>query len=62
MVCHGKPCIRGTRVLVSSILGSLAAGYSREAILEGYPTIVDADIDAALAYAAELAAGRIIVA
>lgn len=57
-VCHGKPCIKGTRVLVSSILGSLAEGCSREQILEGYPTISGQDIDAALAYAAELTAGR----
>ena len=58
MVCHGKPCIRGTRVLVSSILGSLAQGCSREQILEGYPSITNKDIDAALAYAAELTTGR----
>ena len=32
-VCHGKPCVRGTRVLVSSILGSLASGFSRDEVL-----------------------------
>ena len=53
-VCHGKPCIRGTRVLVSSILGSLAAGFSRDEILANYPGIRPGDIDAALAFAADL--------
>jgi uncharacterized protein (DUF433 family) len=54
-VCHGKPCIRGTRVLVSSILGSLAAGFSRDEILANYPGVRAEDIDAALAFAADLA-------
>lgn len=47
-VCHGKPVIRGTRVLVANILGALASGQSRAEILEDYPSITDADIDAAL--------------
>lgn len=54
-VCHGKPCIRGTRVMVSSILGSLAAGFSRDEVLANYPGIGAEDIDAALALAADLA-------
>ena len=54
-VCHGKACIRGTRVMVSVILDNLAAGVSREGILASYPALVDLDIQAALAYAAELA-------
>jgi uncharacterized protein (DUF433 family) len=53
-VCHGKPVIRGTRVLVANILGALAAGQSREEILEDYPPIKNADIDAALAFATEM--------
>jgi len=57
-VCHGKPRVEGTRVLVSSILGSLGAGHTREEVLAGYPAITDKDIDAALAFAAELANGR----
>jgi uncharacterized protein (DUF433 family) len=51
-ICHGKPCFRGTRVLVSSILGSLAAGFSREEILVNYAGLQAEDIDAALAFAA----------
>jgi uncharacterized protein (DUF433 family) len=54
-VCHGKPCIRGTRVMVSVIVDSLAAGPSEEEILGEYPTLQARDIKAALAYAANLA-------
>jgi uncharacterized protein (DUF433 family) len=48
----GKPCIRGLRVTVGTILGLLAAGQSRERILRAYPYLEPEDIDAALAYAA----------
>ena len=51
-VCHGKACIRGTRVMVSVILDNLAAG---DEILASYPTLTNADIQAAISYAAELA-------
>jgi uncharacterized protein (DUF433 family) len=50
---HGRPCIRDLRVTVSDVLGMLAAGMSREAILCDYPYLEGADIDAALAFAAE---------
>ena len=52
-ICHGKACIRGTRVMVSVILDNLAAGVLHQEILTSYPFI--RDIQAALAYAAELA-------
>jgi len=55
-VCHGKPVIRGTRVLVSNILGALAGGDSIEVVLEDYPNITREDVQAALALAAELSA------
>ncbi len=51
-VMGGKPCIRGLRVTVGNVLGLLASGTSRERILKAYPYLEDADIDAALAYAA----------
>jgi uncharacterized protein (DUF433 family) len=54
-VCHGKPCIKGTRVMVSVVLDYLRAGESRDEILRQYPTLKHADIDAALGYAAWLA-------
>jgi uncharacterized protein (DUF433 family) len=51
-VLGGKPCIRGLRVSVATILGLLASGKSRERILEAYPYLEPEDIDAALGYAA----------
>ena len=53
-VCHGKPVITGTRVLVSTVLGALAGGDSVEAILDDYPNITRDDIQAALEFAGEL--------
>jgi len=54
-VCHGKPVIRGTRVLVSDILGALAANESIDDMLRGYPNITREDVVAALTFASELA-------
>lgn len=54
-VCTGKPCIRGLRFPVARLLGLLAAGESRETILQSYPYLEPEDIDAALRYAAQLA-------
>jgi uncharacterized protein (DUF433 family) len=54
-VCHGKACIRGTRVMISVILDNLAAGVAREELLQSSPSLQELDIHAALAYAAELA-------
>ena len=51
-VMGGKPCIRGLRVTVGTILGLLASGHSRERILQAYPYLEAEDIDAALTYAA----------
>jgi uncharacterized protein (DUF433 family) len=58
-ICHGKACIRGTRVMVSAILDNLAAGLSNEEISASYPGIKPDDIAAVLAYAAELGRERI---
>lgn len=51
-VMGGKPCIRGTRVTVGTIVGLLASGYSHEDILKMYPYLIADDITEALAYAA----------
>ena len=59
-VCHGKACIRGTRILVSVVLANLAAGIERDELLRQYPTLTLEGIQAALAYAAELAQERVI--
>jgi uncharacterized protein (DUF433 family) len=59
-ICHGKACIRGTRITVSVILDNLAAQVSEDEILENYPTLKKEDLQAALAYAAALAKEEII--
>jgi uncharacterized protein (DUF433 family) len=51
-VMGGKPCLRGLRVTVGTIVGLVAAGRTREEILSLYPYLEDADISAALTYAA----------
>lgn len=51
-IMGGKPCIRGTRVTVSCIVGQLGAGTTRERLLEMYPYITNEQIDAALRFAA----------
>lgn len=54
-ICHGQLCAKGTRVFVINILDSLAEGASREEILRSYPSLKPEHVDAAIAYAAELA-------
>jgi uncharacterized protein (DUF433 family) len=54
-VCFGKPCIRGTRIWVSLLLDMLADGVEAEEILKEYPQLRREDIQAALAYGAEMA-------
>ena len=54
-LCGGRPCIRGMRVRVTDILDLLAAGASREEILEDYPYLEMEDITAALQFAARRA-------
>ena len=51
-VMGGKPCIRGLRVTVGTVIGLLAAGRSRDEILKAYPYLEADDIDQALSYAA----------
>jgi uncharacterized protein (DUF433 family) len=51
-VMGGKPCIRGLRVTVGTLVGLLAVGHTREQVLEAYPYLEPDDIRQALAYAA----------
>ena len=60
LVCHGKACIKGTRVMVSVILDNLASDASEEEILQSYPALTPEDIKAAIAYAAELSRERLV--
>lgn len=59
-VCHGKACIKGTRVMVTVILDNLAAGASPEDIRRDYPSVSTEAIRASIAYAAELSHERIL--
>ena len=58
-ICHGKACITGSRVMVSVVLDNLAAGETSEQIARDYRLAVE-DIQAAIAYAAELAKERFV--
>ena len=58
-ICHGKACIAGSRVMIFVVLDNLADGESHQSIVDGYH-IEEADIQAALHYAATLANERII--
>jgi uncharacterized protein (DUF433 family) len=51
-VMGGKPCIRGLRVTVGTLIGLLAAGHTKKEILDLYPYLEPEDIDQALSYAA----------
>ena len=57
-VCHGMACIKGTRVLVATVLDNLAAGMDGEETTRSYPSITRDSVLAVLSYAAELAEER----
>jgi uncharacterized protein (DUF433 family) len=59
-VCHGKACIKGTRIMVSVVLDNLAAGLTPEEIIRSYASLNEQDIRAAIAYAAELGRERVV--
>ncbi|RPI41290.1 MAG: DUF433 domain-containing protein [Betaproteobacteria bacterium] len=54
-ICHGKPCVKGTRIMVAVILDNLAEGATPEEIVAEYPPLTLEDVRAAIAYAATLA-------
>ena len=57
---HGKACIRGTRIPVAVVLANLAEGLSADEIIGSYPSLTRHAIQAALAYAADLADERVV--
>ena len=59
-VCHGQACVKGTRVMVSVVLDNLAAGLGTDEILQSYPSLKAEDVQAAMAYAADLARERVV--
>lgn len=60
-VCHGQLCAKGTRIMVTVLLDSLAEGWTRAEILSSYPTLKPEHLDAAMAYGAELAREEMLV-
>jgi uncharacterized protein (DUF433 family) len=60
-VCHGKACVKGTRIMASVVLDNLAAGRSPDEIVKLYPTLHRDDVAAVVAYAAELASERVVL-
>ncbi|MCK4245919.1 DUF433 domain-containing protein [Candidatus Bipolaricaulota bacterium] len=59
-ICHGKACVKATRIMVSVILDNLAAGLSLDEILQSYPSLNREAVQAAITYAAELARERVV--
>ena len=59
-ICHGKACIAGTRILVTTVLDNLASGLDPDEIARSYPSLTRESIQAAVRYAAELAKERVI--
>ena len=53
-ICGGKPIIRGTRIMVGTILGQFAGGATIDGILKSYPSLCKEDVVAALEYAREV--------
>ena len=59
-ICHGKACIAGTRILVTTVLDNLAAGMDADEIARSHPTASRESVRAALFYAAALANERVV--
>ena len=57
-ICHGKACIKGTRVMASVVLDNLAQGTSIDELLASYPSLTREGILAAMGYAADLSRER----
>ena len=54
-ICHGKPVVQGTRVMIATVLSALASGDSIEDVLEDYPTISKQDIQAIFEFSSKMA-------
>ena len=59
-ICHGKACIAGTRVLVTTVLDNLASGLDSEEITKSFPSVSREAVRAAISYAAALANDRVV--
>jgi len=58
---HGEPCIKGTRIPVAMLVGSIADGLTIEEVIKEYPQITREAVQAALAYAADVLRQEIIL-
>jgi uncharacterized protein (DUF433 family) len=59
-VCHGQPCVKGTRIMVWLIVQYFANGDGIEEILAAYPSLSREDVQACLSFAAEMTRERIL--
>lgn len=59
-ICHGRACIKGTRIMVSTILDNLAAGLGVDEIRNQYPSLSADAVNAAIDYAAEFSHERVL--
>ena len=59
-ICHGQPCVKGTRIPVSLVVQYLANGDSVDDVLVAYPVLKRDDVQACLAYAAEMTRERVL--
>ena len=57
-ICSGKPTIRGTRIMVSNVLGMFSGGYSINRILKAYPQLSRLDVISALEFASRVVDGE----
>jgi uncharacterized protein (DUF433 family) len=55
-ICHGKPVVRGTRVLVANVVGAVASGEPMQEILQDCPSLTETDVRACLEFAGRLTA------
>ncbi len=53
-ICHGKPVIKGTRIMAANILSLFAGGYDTKRILEYYPQLKEKDVKEAVQFAVDL--------
>jgi len=53
-ICKGRACVKGTRIMVSTVLDNLAEGLSPEEIMQSYPPLTREDVQACISYAAGL--------
>ncbi len=53
-ICHGKPVIKGTRIMVANVLSLFAGGYDMKQVLEYYPELVEKNVKEAIQFAVNL--------